>query len=67
MHNQWHYIYYLYILSKKDITTYTGIEYYIKKQCSDDQYDWIPIYEEDDDRDVKEILSTTQRLIPRIK
>ena len=67
MHSQWNYIYYLYILNQKDITTYTGIEYFIKKQNLNDQYDWIPTHEEDDDREIKDILEITQQLVPKVK
>jgi hypothetical protein len=53
VHNIWNYLFYIYILENmKDITEFTGIEYWINRQIKNNMIDWIPIDDSFKDEDL---------------
>lgn len=55
-HFLWNYMYYIYCLNKKDETDYTGIEYEIKKQMTEEDVSWFPTSEDDEKGEVKDVV-----------
>ena len=47
-HFLWNYIYYLYVLKRKDKTEYTGLEFEVDKQVNNEEIDWFPSLGEGD-------------------
>ena len=44
VHNVWNYFFYMYTLERlKDITEFTGIEYWINRQVQRNRIDWLPV------------------------
>ena len=41
-HYLWNYIYYLYTLQQKSPTDYTGLEFEIDRQVTEEEIDWFP-------------------------
>ena len=47
-HFLWNYIYYLYVLKQKNPTDFTGLEFVIDSQVTNDETDWFPSLGEGD-------------------
>lgn len=42
-HNLWNYLYFMYILKRKDPTEFNGIESYVAAKLADEDISWIPL------------------------
>jgi len=47
-HFLWNYLYYIYVLSLKSPTDYTGLEYVIDKNVNEEDVEWFPALGEGD-------------------
>jgi hypothetical protein len=64
LHNLWNYFFYIYILENlKEITDFTGIEYWINRQIKNNMIDWIPIDDSFKDEDLN-LSSLADKLRP---